>query len=188
MITAGRIRELATQAPNEKVYPDQRFPPSIYYRFMKLLAAEIQPTNSVVLGVCGGGDCLHLAQGWPAGQVYGVDYARDHVDNIKHVEATFPNFHFLWNDSIDVIKSFDKFSGPCVDILFIDTIHTYERTIREFYAWQRVLNPGAVVMLDDLYRDGMLAAWTDLPGAKIRLDELHLGGSPTDGGFGVILL
>jgi hypothetical protein len=34
----------------------------------------------------------------------------------------------------------------------------------------------------------MLQAWEEIPGEHIRMDELHIGGSPEDGGFGVIVI
>ena len=65
------LKEIAAQALNESAYPDPRFPPSEYYKFLKLLARYQQPNLSVELGVCGGGGSLHLAMGWQQGIVVG---------------------------------------------------------------------------------------------------------------------
>ena len=73
-----------------------------------------------------------------------------------------------------------------MDILFIDTDHTYDRTMGEFTAWKPFLSKKAIVCLDDLFRPGMEDAWNELPGTKIRLDHLHDGQYPEGGGFGVI--
>lgn len=177
---------LGEAAKFSPVYHDKRFPPSLYYRFLRVLASAKRPLVSVELGVCGGGGSLHLALGHPEGKVYGVDVANQWPDNIDHVQQTCPNFIFIREDS----KQFAKGMMPnaFVDILFIDTVHTYEATLAEFEAWQPKLARNAVVVLDDLFRVGMDKAWAELPGEKIRMDYLHIGGSPTDGGFGVILI
>lgn len=186
MITEQRVIELANQAHKEKIHPNPIFPPSVYYRFMKLLAREIQPTKSVVLGVCGGGDCLHLLEGYPH-NVYGIDIAWDHPVQILTIRNAYPDrFTFMQQDSIEAARTFHN--GE-IDILFIDTIHTYEHTMAEFNAWRWRMKIEGIVLLDDLFRDGMQNAWDEIPGrAKIRRDDLHIGGGMDDGGFGVVLI
>ena len=68
--------------------------------------------------------------------------------------------------------------------MFIDTIHTYRRTIDEFEAWRPFLAEDAVVCLDDLHRVQMGGVWKWMPKNKLRLDNMHPGGA--EGGFGVI--
>lgn len=181
------IMELGDRAKHEPVYPDPRFPSSLYYRFLKLLANAKRPKVSVELGVAGGGGSLYLAHGWPEGLVVGVDCKLEYPDNIQWMLDNIPNFQF-WH--MDSVVSSDVFTmdGRTVDILFIDTTHTYDQTTREFEAYQPRMADGAVVVLDDLLREGMDRVWAELPGTKIRLDHLHVCASPTDGGFGVVLL
>ena len=179
------ILQWANQAMTSGIYPNSAFPPSRYYRFLKVAATNMQPRLSVELGVCGGGGSLHLCLGWPAGKVIGIDSAVEYPDNIKHIEREFPNFQFLWGDSCLLAPKIYNDYGR-VDILFIDTIHTYERTMAEWEAWYHILSSRAIVCLDDLRRPGMSQAWRELPGHKIRLDMLHDGAEGEDGGFGVI--
>jgi predicted O-methyltransferase YrrM len=136
-----------------------------------LLAANLRPTLSVELGTCGGGGAFHMAIGWPDGQVIGVDHNNSYPENIAYVEEQCPNF---------------KFMQGTIDLLFIDTNHTYQQTWNEFNAYQPYLAREAVVCLDDMFRPGMSQVWMELPGHKVRLDDLHHGGTPTDGGFGVL--
>lgn len=177
------LRQWAAEALDMPVYPDPRFPPSPYYRFLQVAARHLQPQLSVELGVCGGGGGLHLAMGWPNGQVVGIDLVEDHKENTDFIKANYPNFRLWLGDSIELAQSV-RLQYGLVDILFIDTIHTYEQTIDEFNTWQIYLSHKAIVCLDDLNRDGMGQAWDDLPGHKVRLDMLHSGSS--EGGFGVI--
>jgi predicted O-methyltransferase YrrM len=190
-----QVERLAARVEKVPVYPDPRFPPSLYYRFLYLLAQEAQPEISVELGVCGGGGSLHLALGWPKGIVVGVDVSNDYPDQIKHIMDTCDNFEFVREDSlklVDIMYSSSPFRyvlAPRVGILFIDTVHTYEQTCDEWDSWRPLMHPNGIVVLDDLFREGMQEAWDALPGRdKIRLDYLHIGGAPTDGGYGVILL
>lgn len=185
-MNARRLKMLAEDAKRQDVYPSVLFPPSVYYRFLRKLAMFLKPQVSVELGVCGGGSSLHLAIGNPDGKVFGVDVANSWPENIEYVQEHCPNFEFWRMDSLEAATAYKEADLPPIGILFIDTIHTYDRTMIEFYVWQELLGPDAVVVLDDLYRDGMDRAWEELPGQKIRLDEMHIGGSPTDGGFGVL--
>ena len=91
----------------------------------------------------------------------------------------------MQGDSVGCAELINKKLGE-IDILFIDSIHTYEQTMKEFNAYRPYLSSRAIVCLDDLFRPGMEDAYNELPGDKIRLDDLHIGGSPTDGGFAVL--
>ena len=186
-MNAQLIQTLASQAVYESVYPDERFPPSMYYRFMKLLATAKRPRLSVELGLCGGGGSLHLLLGWGGGRVIGIDVVNEYPDNIMWMMANFPRFQFWKMDSVDASDLFVE-GREKIDILFMDSVHTYEHVMKEFEAYRPVLAHDAIVLMDDLYREGMDRVWAEMPGAKIRLDHLHIGGSPTDGGFGVVLL
>ena len=179
------ILDIAEFAKRMPVYPDERFPPSLYYRFLEALAQRKQPNLSVELGLCGGGASLHMAIGWPFGKVIGVDIRLEYPDNISFILEHYPNFEFWQMDSVESASDI----VDDVDILFIDTVHTYEQTMAEFGAYWPRMAKDSIVVLDDLFREGMDRVWDELPGLeKIRLDKLHVGGGPTDGGFGVILL
>jgi len=185
-----KIRELGDLALKEPVYPDPRFPPSLYYRFFKLLAESHKPVLSVVLGVCGGGDCLHLALGWPHGRVVGVDGAWDHPEHIKYIRKECPNFTFMLSDSGLAAPIISRIWGR-IDILFIDTNHTYEQTMKELSTYYPLMRKGGVICMDDLFRPGMEDAWKSSPEGtvKIRMDHLHDGTREgQDGGFGLIVV
>ena len=183
------IADLAEVKNREEFYPNPNFPNSIYYKFFELLTAEMKPNLSIELGINGGGGSLHLAKGWPQGTVIGMDIAWDCAENIKHIRDNFPNFIFMLSDSISASKYVFDTYGP-IDVLFIDTIHTYERTLKEFHTYLPYLSDNAIVCLDDLFRPGMDKAWDEVPGEKMRLDFLHSGSKVDektgDGGFGVV--
>jgi predicted O-methyltransferase YrrM len=185
-----RLKELAEQARDEGIHPNPSFPPSLYYRFFKLLARDMKPELSVELGVCGGGGSLHLAIGYSEGSVIGVDIQDDYPPNTRYILENHPNFLFLEMDSVKASKTF---SNP-IDILFIDTDHRYEKTLIEFEAYQPLMRKGGVVIFDDILRHhpddvfSMEDAWNTIPGDKVRLDFLHEGDYPHGGGLGVTIL
>jgi predicted O-methyltransferase YrrM len=181
-------KHAAACGPMVAAYPDPEndnvtFPPSPYYRFLKLLAEEMQSGLSVELGLCGGGGSLHLAMA--GGQVIGVDIALDYEDNIRWIRRNYRNFRFFHGDSVQAASWIYGNFGE-IDILFVDTTHTYEQTMAEYFAYQGYLSENAIVCLDDLFRPGMDLAWAEMPETKARFDFLHPSQSPTDGGFGVI--
>lgn len=186
------FNHLAEHARDEPIYPDNRFPPSPYYRFLKLLAQELKPRISVELGVCGGGGSLHLCIGNPEGWVIGIDNAWDHAENINHISKNYSNFVFMLDDSVKSARKVgeDVRYGK-VDILFIDTDHRYQRTLDEFNAWKPFLSSQAVVLFDDILRHhpddskSVGDAFNEIPGNKHRIDFLHDGTYPFGGGFGI---
>ena len=156
------------------------FPPSRYYRFLQVLARELKPALSVELGVCGGGGSMHLAEGYPQGVVVGVDVAYDHPQQLEYIKSNYLNFTFWQGDSVKDAEMISRQYG-LVKILFIDTVHTYEQTVKEFEAWRPYLAPGVVVCFDDLRRVEMNGFWEWLPEPKVRLDFLH---ATAESGFG----
>ena len=59
--------------------------------------------------------------------------------------------------------------GRGVELLYIDSEHEREATIREFEAWRPVLHPGAIVVFDDYGNP-------DYPGVREAVRELGLAG------------
>jgi hypothetical protein len=184
-MNADILKQWTAQALSMRPYPNKMFPPSPYYRFFEVMAQNLKPSLSVVLGVSGGGDCLHLARGWSDGTVVGIDHVNDHPANIRYILDRHPNFLSVIGDSVELANSINRLYGP-VDILFIDTVHTYEQTMKEYNAWQPYLSDKSIVCLDDLFRpEGMQQAWDEMPEPKLRLDMLH-DGAEFGGGFGVV--
>jgi predicted O-methyltransferase YrrM len=187
----GILDRLAEEAKTEEVYYNKTFPPSLYYRFLKLLTQEFKPRLSVELGVSGGGGSLHMALGNPEGKVIGIDIQDDHHERIEIIKKECPNFEFMLADSVTSAKGIYEKHGK-IDLLFLDTDHVYDRTIAEFKAWRPYLSDNAIVCFDDLLRHhpdhekSMMDAWNDVEGFKARYDWLHEGSYPHGGGFGVL--
>ncbi len=159
------LKQWAAEGMSSKRYLSNIFPPSIYYRFFRVAAKNIQPKLSVELGVDGGGGCLYLSLGWPKGVVIGIDNQDNHRSRIDYIEEKCSNFVFFIDDSVTKAKWIYDTYGE-VDILFIDTIHTYERTMLEYKTWLPFMSDKGIICFDDLLRPGMSQLWSDLPNPK----------------------
>jgi len=150
-----------------------------YYHLVYLLAQHMAPCNVVELGVAHG-RFLHCASlSSSKNFIVGVDVAR--YPEIDKVLAERSNVTFINKPSVPVP---DQLIFMPIDILHVDTLHTYSQAWGEFNAYRGLLNDGAVVMFDDLHaaEDDVLRFFSELPFPKIQNDELH-----TALGYGVMV-
>ena len=177
---------------------DARFPPSAYYKFLYYLTLQMKARTCVELGVCGGGATramctAQIEMHYVNGVVFGVDLDHAWDERMQQLRAEHVNFQFFFGDSAWAgVQKYQELNGEReVDLLFIDTTHTRERTLDEFAAWRSVLAPEAVVAFDDVERPGMPDAIQEIladeiPGKSgweyIPLRDLH-----HESGFGVMI-
>jgi len=104
--------------------------------------------NVLELGVRAGVSTSALLAGVEAhgGHVWSVDR-----DDCSPVFAGHPQWTFVQADSCDwkVIGWNDPNNFVELDLLFIDTEHTEDRTIRELITWGAIMKPGGAIMLHD---------------------------------------
>ena len=145
--------------------PELYFPTSNYYRPFQALTQIAQPEITVELGTCGGGAAFHLAKGYPEGKVYTVDIDyNSHTRTVDRALDRCPNLHFMLDDSIEVAA---KFAEQSVGIIFVDTTHTYHRTLAEYLAWKDKLKPEGVFIFDDIRRPRMREAMDEIGGKEL---------------------
>lgn len=58
-----------------------------------------------------------------------------------------------------------------IDILFIDTEHTFDQVSAEWKIYKNLCNPGAIVILDDIRMNDMFNFWESLPYPKLELTK-----------------
>ena len=152
---------------------------SPYYHFMHLVAKEMAPCVAVELGVEKGRGIASVAGASWRNTVVGVDtWSTPQIDAARDA---FPNFTFIHAASLPVP---DGVPGK-IDILHIDTEHSYSMVRGEFEAYKSRLSDGAVVLFDDLHaaEDDVLRYFEELPYEKFQDDRLH----PVCG-YGVVLI
>lgn len=151
---------------------------SPYYHFMYLLVRTLSPCVVVELGVEKGRGSVSAAMAKLDSRVIGIDVNK--TPDIDSVVLAYPNFTFVHSPSVPV--------PACVphdmDVLHIDTEHSYGQVRGEFEAYREYLRNGAVVLFDDLHanEDSVLKYFEELPYKKFQDDRLH-----SEVGYGVML-
>jgi len=145
---------------------------SPYYSLMYLLAGTIQDGLLVELGVEKGRGLASLAAANRSNWVVGLDTTW--WDGLGSVINMFPNVWFLNEPSMPVPSYISEYFRK-INLLHIDTEHSYSMAKAEFEAYQPYLAKGAYVLFDDLHaiEDEVLTYFNELPYEKIQDDRLH---------------
>jgi len=145
-----------------------------YYRFFYFLAKELKPKLIVELGTHTGISSACLAVGSPESRVITLD----NKDRVMPACA-YDNIEYLVQDSLIDVGVTD------IDILFIDTLHDGQRTIKEYELYKDKMAAKSIIFFDDVnLNKSMVKFWKELnpKGEKISL-PVH-----GDAGFGAILI
>jgi predicted O-methyltransferase YrrM len=120
---------------------------------------------------------LGTAKAWTAISLAVADEARTVVTYdpvVQHVRARYAELvpervraRITFVDQPGSVGPLDPDSG--VDLLFIDSSHEREETVREYERWRPALAPGSVVVFDDYNHP-------DFPGVRQAVDSLGLTG------------
>jgi hypothetical protein len=143
---------------------------SPYYSLMYLMARYICSNDMTVLelGVEKGRGVASFAAGRPSLDVCGFDsYVRPELASVL---AAYPNIRFENRPSMPA-----ESIGNAIDILHIDTEHSYSMAKAEFESWEPYLSDKAIVLFDDLHamNGAVLQYFISLPWPKIQDDRLH---------------
>lgn len=150
-----------------------------YYRFLYLLAPHIDVY--VELGCCYGWAVLHVLRGNQNALVRGID-----IRSVLCAEAKDrPGFTFTQGKSLEP-EIIDSVEDGSVDIILVDSDHTYETTKEEHRLWSPKIKPGGLMLFDDVHYSeyGCGRFWRELEGDKIDLPDLH----PKSFGFGCLIV
>lgn len=156
---------------------------SPYYYLMYLLTYTNCGGVAVELGVEQGRGAACLAAGSPGCKVFGFDNTFREEAAAK--SRLYPNFTFIAQASLPPDPNKFEFSRwRRINILHIDTEHSYAMAEAEFNSYKPFLRHGSVVLFDDLHaqNDGVLKFFYSLPYPKLQEDRLH----PTCG-YGVLV-
>ncbi len=155
-----------------------------YYHLMFLIATRIKYGKAVELGVEQGRGVMSMAAGcYNPYQVIGLDNNDDILSIASGKMANFSNLTVYALPSLPV-PDFIQANQRHIALLHIDTEHSYAMAEAEFEAYEPYLQPGAIVLFDDLHAQGndVLRYFSELPYPKIQDDRLH----PVNG-YGVML-
>ena len=144
---------------------------SPYYSLMYLLAGTIKNGLLVELGVHKGRGLASLAAARRSNIVIGLDTTK--CEEIDTLRKQYPNLIFYNKPSMPVMTHI--FSDKSIDLLHIDTEHSYSMAKAEFEAYKPYLAKGAYVLFDDLHAqdDDVLRYFNELDYEKVQDDRLH---------------
>jgi len=175
-----------------------------YYRFFYHLSKMLQPDLIVELGGWQGTAAAHFAAGWPSGSVITIDHHTDTGDEYNKLIMSkacdkFENLVYVqgWtnpevaerekgNHALGDAESafgFVRSVRNKIDVLFIDSWHTYSNAVLDWKYYQPLLNSPALVICDDIQEgetdgdpiSGMMRFWNELPEPKFLNSNLHPG-------------
>lgn len=149
-----------------------------------LESVEVQPHLIVELGV-GPGESTFVFE--RVAKICGAKLVS--VDLRKEMEkaSSWPGWIFVNENDLEFAQKFPNWAaergvGPLIDVLFIDTSHKYEHTLREIELWFPYLSEKAKVFFHDtnvkpIYkrRDGSIGLTYDIKRGVIRALETFFG-------------
>lgn len=128
-------------------HPDPRERTEPYYYFLYLLAKEMNARVAVELGTYVGTSVKHMAAGMPEGYLLTVDVNPDAPVQV----AKEP----VYNNVVSVVgnSAFYEWDGREIDILYLDTEHSYSTTMANYKRWGPYVRKGGVILFDDATLD-----------------------------------
>lgn len=146
-----------------------------YYNFLYYLCDIMDPALVVELGTWKGDSTCRLAHGARNARVITVDIgplpeAAGKIAKYKNIEQIVGP-----TESAQVLDAVP--SG--IDILFIDTMHTYDQAKMEYDFYAPKVRPGGVILFDDVSIDaGMDKFWKYVGGHGecVNIEDLHYTG------------
>ena len=169
------VRAVSSVPPWCKERPHAHEP---YYTFLHALVAELRPKVVVELGVDSGTSGCFLATGCSASRVISVETETVAVDNLRRLarEHRLDNLTVLHGSSTDRETIATIAAQGRIDLLLIDTLHTFAQASSEYRLYKPLMAAGSVILHDDLTYDGMAEYWATVSEPKLELPELHHSG------------
>ncbi len=152
----------------------------LYYLYLNALVRVVRPHRVLELGTCQGGSTLFTLLALPVGaDLCTVDIV-DRADFLKEFGGDRRLRRVVANDlDLSAVKPQDG-----IDVLFIDTEHSYDQVSREWELYRPFLSPSAVVAFDDIHLNPeMERFWVEL-----KLPKLDTGRQFHQSGFGLACL
>jgi predicted O-methyltransferase YrrM len=150
-----------------------------YYTFLHAFVAQRKPKLVVELGVDTGTSGCFLATGSRETRVISVELDERSVANLRGlaVEHHLDNLTVLHGSSTDLQIARDiRAAGP-IDLLFIDTLHTFAQASAEYRLYRPMMSKDGLIVHDDLGLGPEMAAyWRSVREPKLELPMLHHSG------------
>jgi hypothetical protein len=154
-----------------------------YYHWLTRLAQEAGPALIVELGNRHGTSTIALYAGLhPESRMLSLDVMKDQR-YIPDQIFSDPRVRFLFGDGLDVTV-YERSGIPYpldIDILWTDTVHTYQQVSAEFSVYEPLLADEAVIAIDDIHLNDKNRFFNEAPYEKRDLTTPYHAS-----GFGVL--
>lgn len=145
----------------------------LFYHFLNQLVKHAPIKTIVELGNRRGLGTLSIADGMTKDQTF---FTVDIVKDLRYVPSEIlerDNVYSFVGDCL-TLKTFKTKRPENIDLLFCDTVHTYQQVSKEFELYKKFLSKQAVVLVDDINfndKGQFVDEWKY--GEVIRCDKLH---------------
>ena len=167
-LTIDQLRNLAdlSLTIDDPVPFEYRRADAQYYPFLYLVAQKLQPKLVVELGVLDGRSTAHFAHGAPNARIVGIDL------DIPTASFPYPHLEFWQGDTLDMVQRIADIKIP-ISLLFVDATHTAENALGEYLLYSPLMENGGIILFDDIFMEGMMSLWPQIPEPKFASDKLH---------------
>lgn len=153
----------------------------LYYRFLYELARRLNPRLILETGTKAGHSAAHFAAGCSTATVVTIDVKASAAEAIKALGLS--NLRFILGDSRRVAGTVLS-CGVDLDVLFLDSAHTYDVVSAEYEIYQPRVKKGGLILLDDIHLNRDLERfWDSLSIDKLEINHLH---TEHGAGFGIL--
>ena len=176
MLNDNQIIEACEAIPSSVFEPEQR----MWWRYLKDL-----PNSPIIVdfGTGHGKSAASLALACPQGTVYtfdpGLPYINANCTPTQYEEET--NKYILGTGATNFVftveSSLEKEWNEGIDVLNIDSDHTYETTFAEINRWIPFVKQGGLVFLHDWEHPrcpGVRQAWDELVPSQFNLEMVEV--------------
>lgn len=133
-----------------------------YYQLLSALHEHLRPTNYIEIGIYKG-ESISLALN--ADVVVGVDPSPIIQVDVGKAQI----FEMTSDDFFAKVDARQIFEGRPVDFAFIDGLHLFEQTLRDFFNVQKLCSQRSVVTAHDCY------AWDAITSSRERVTDFWTG-------------
>lgn len=147
-----------------------------YHRWLALLVRNLKLKNILELGNREGASTILLySELLSDGTLITVDNVHDQRF-IPDVMWKDPKVRFVFGDCLD-LNSYQGNLPKNIDLLFLDTIHTYEQVSDEFSIYENFLSDDALIVIDDIHLNDKGIFFDNSPYEKFDLTSIcHVSG------------
>jgi len=149
---------------------------SFYYQWLALVVRLLKPSLVVELGGGLGASTLMMLSELPMTARLVTCDLRPTLKFVSASAMRDTRLRLVSGNDLD-LSIFGDDLPIGIDLLFVDTDHTFVQLAAEWNIYRHLCNPGALVVLDDILMNDLPRFWETLPYPKLELTrECHFSG------------